>query len=30
MAGNREFYYRRLHSLLVVIPVGIFLVQHLV
>lgn len=30
MAGNREFYYRRLHSLLGVIPVGIFLVQHLV
>ncbi|MGG3006282.1 succinate dehydrogenase cytochrome b558 subunit [Geobacillus stearothermophilus] len=30
MAGNREFYYRRLHSLLGVIPVGVFLVQHLV
>lgn len=30
MAGNREFYYRRLHSLLGVIPVGIFLVQHLI
>ena len=30
MAGNREFFYRRLHSLLGVIPVGIFLMQHLV
>jgi succinate dehydrogenase / fumarate reductase, cytochrome b subunit len=30
MAGNREFFYRRLHSLLGVIPVGLFLVQHLV
>ncbi|MDA1477531.1 succinate dehydrogenase cytochrome b558 subunit [Bacillus changyiensis] len=30
MAGNREFAYRRLHSLLGVIPVGIFLIQHLV
>lgn len=30
MVGNREFYYRRLHSLLGVIPVGIFLIQHLV
>ncbi|MEI5905599.1 succinate dehydrogenase cytochrome b558 subunit [Bacillus spongiae] len=30
MAGNREFYYRRLHSLLGVIPVGLFLIQHLV
>ncbi|MFC4321004.1 succinate dehydrogenase cytochrome b558 subunit [Litchfieldia salsa] len=30
MARNREFFYRRLHSLLGVIPVGIFLVQHLV
>ncbi|WP_335872954.1 succinate dehydrogenase cytochrome b558 subunit [Bacillus sp. 2205SS5-2] len=30
MAGNREFYLRRLHSLLGVIPVGLFLVQHLV
>jgi len=27
---NREFFYRRLHSLLGVIPVGIFLTQHLV
>lgn len=30
LAGNREFNYRRLHSLLGVIPVGIFLIQHLV
>ena len=30
MAGNQEFFYRRLHSLLGVIPVGIFLIQHLV
>lgn len=30
MAGNREFVYRRLHSLLGVIPAGIFLIQHLV
>ncbi|RIW37742.1 succinate dehydrogenase [Bacillus salacetis] len=30
MAGNQEFNYRRLHSLLGVIPVGIFLIQHLV
>ncbi|GMB07417.1 succinate dehydrogenase cytochrome b558 subunit [Thermolongibacillus altinsuensis] len=30
MAQNREFFYRRLHSLLGVIPVGLFLVQHLV
>ncbi|MFZ3588376.1 succinate dehydrogenase cytochrome b558 subunit [Bacillus sp. DJP31] len=30
MAGNREFLNRRLHSLLGVIPVGIFLIQHLV
>lgn len=30
MAGNREFFYRRLHSLLGVIPVGLFLTQHLV
>lgn len=30
MAGNREFFYRRLHSLLGVIPIGIFLIQHLV
>jgi succinate dehydrogenase / fumarate reductase, cytochrome b subunit len=29
MAGNREFFNRRLHSLLGVIPVGVFLVQHL-
>lgn len=30
MAQNREFFYRRLHSLLGVIPVGLFLTQHLV
>ncbi|WP_216828864.1 succinate dehydrogenase cytochrome b558 subunit [Alkalihalobacterium elongatum] len=30
MAGNREFMNRKLHSLLGVIPVGLFLVQHLV
>ncbi|WP_017726666.1 succinate dehydrogenase cytochrome b558 subunit [Halalkalibacterium ligniniphilum] len=30
MAGNRDFFNRRLHSLLGVIPVGIFLIQHLV
>ncbi|WP_163539737.1 succinate dehydrogenase cytochrome b558 subunit [Gracilibacillus sp. YIM 98692] len=27
---NREFFYRRLHSLLGVVPIGIFLIQHLV
>lgn len=30
MAGKNEFYWRRLHSLLGVIPVGIFVVQHLI
>lgn len=30
MAGNREFFHRRLHSLLGVIPVGLFLIMHLV
>jgi succinate dehydrogenase / fumarate reductase, cytochrome b subunit len=30
MAGNREFLNRRLHSLLGVIPIGLFLMQHLV
>ncbi|HLO10913.1 MAG TPA: succinate dehydrogenase cytochrome b558 subunit [Pseudoneobacillus sp.] len=30
MAGNREFFYRRLHSLLGVIPIGLFLMQHMV
>ncbi|MBD1381154.1 succinate dehydrogenase cytochrome b558 subunit [Metabacillus arenae] len=30
MAGNKEFINRRLHSLLGVIPVGVFLIQHLV
>jgi succinate dehydrogenase / fumarate reductase, cytochrome b subunit len=29
MAGNREFFNRRLHSLLGVIPVGVFLIVHL-
>lgn len=29
MAENREFFYRRLHSLLGVIPIGIFLMLHL-
>ncbi len=30
MAGNREYFNRKLHSLLGVIPIGIFLIQHLV
>jgi succinate dehydrogenase / fumarate reductase cytochrome b subunit len=30
LAGNREFVNRRLHSLLGVIPVGLFLIQHLI
>ncbi|PKR79225.1 succinate dehydrogenase [Halalkalibacillus sediminis] len=30
MSENREFFNRRLHSLLGVIPIGIFLIQHLV
>ncbi len=30
MAGNREFFNRRLHSLLGVIPVGVYLTLHLV
>jgi succinate dehydrogenase / fumarate reductase, cytochrome b subunit len=30
MAGNREFFNRRLHSLLGVIPVGLFLMQHMI
>jgi succinate dehydrogenase / fumarate reductase, cytochrome b subunit len=30
MAQNREFVWRRLHSLLGVIPIGVFLIQHLV
>lgn len=29
MAAQREFYFRRLHSLLGVVPIGIFVVQHL-
>lgn len=30
MTENKEFFYRRVHSLLGVIPIGIFLIQHLV
>ncbi|WP_249870940.1 succinate dehydrogenase cytochrome b558 subunit [Oceanobacillus saliphilus] len=30
MAEQREFFYRRLHSFLGVVPIGIFLVQHLI
>ncbi|MEK3954184.1 succinate dehydrogenase subunit C [Psychrobacillus psychrotolerans] len=30
MSNDREFYWRRLHSLLGIIPVGLFLAQHLV
>ena len=30
MSKDREFYMRRLHSLLGIIPVGLFLTQHLV
>lgn len=30
MVAHREFFYRRLHSLLGVVPIGIFVVQHLV
>lgn len=30
MAENREFFYRRLHSLLGVVPIGLFLINHLV
>lgn len=30
MAGRSEFNYRRLHSFLGVIPIGIFLIQHLI
>ncbi|WP_430784938.1 succinate dehydrogenase cytochrome b558 subunit [Virgibacillus flavescens] len=30
MAGRSEFNYRRLHSLLGVIPIGLFLTQHLI
>lgn len=29
MAEQKEFFYRRLHSLLGVVPIGIFVVQHL-
>ena len=30
MVDHREYYYRRLHSLLGVIPIGLFVVQHLI
>ncbi|MFY4774670.1 succinate dehydrogenase cytochrome b558 subunit [Metabacillus sp. RGM 3146] len=30
MAGEREFAYRRLHSLLGVLPLGLFLLEHLI
>lgn len=30
MVNQREFFYRRLHSLLGVVPIGLFVVQHLV
>lgn len=30
MAEHRDFFYRRLHSLLGVIPIGIFVIQHLI
>ncbi|MFZ3576370.1 succinate dehydrogenase cytochrome b558 subunit [Virgibacillus sp. DJP39] len=30
MSGRKQFNYRRLHSLLGVIPIGVFLIQHLV
>jgi len=30
MVENREYFYRRLHSLLGVVPIGIFVVQHLI
>lgn len=30
MAEQREFFYRRLHSFLGIVPIGIFMVQHLV
>ncbi|MCM3587612.1 succinate dehydrogenase cytochrome b558 subunit [Mesobacillus maritimus] len=30
MAKNQEFYWRRLHSLLGVIPIGLFVIMHLV
>ncbi|RLL47933.1 succinate dehydrogenase [Oceanobacillus piezotolerans] len=30
MADQREFFYRRLHSFLGVVPIGIFLTQHLI
>lgn len=30
MSEHREFFFRRLHSLLGVIPIGVFLIQHLI
>ena len=30
MVEHREYFYRRLHSLLGVVPIGIFVVQHLI
>lgn len=30
MADQREYFYRRLHSLLGVVPIGLFVVQHLI
>lgn len=30
MVENREYFYRRLHSLLGVVPIGLFVVQHLI
>lgn len=30
MSDQRDFFYRRLHSLLGVVPIGIFVVQHLI
>src|SRR5699024_9030 len=30
MVDNREYFYRRLHSLLGVVPIGLFVVQHLI
>ncbi|MEI3612607.1 succinate dehydrogenase cytochrome b558 subunit [Pseudogracilibacillus sp. SO30301A] len=30
MVDHREYFYRRLHSLLGVVPIGIFVVQHLI
>src|SRR5699024_1825585 len=30
MVAQRDFFYRRLHSLLGVVPIGLFVVQHLI